>query len=42
MRLTFETGSEKYYWLNLVAGVGIMRLVGPNQLSLEAWGVVNP
>jgi hypothetical protein len=39
VRLTFETGTDKYYWLNTVIAIGIIRLAGPNQLTIDAWMV---
>ncbi|KAK4160168.1 hypothetical protein QBC43DRAFT_347438 [Cladorrhinum sp. PSN259] len=42
VRLTFETGSGKYYWLNYAIGIGIIRLVGDNQLRIDAWHMTPP
>ena len=39
VRLTFETGSQKYFWLNTVVGVGIIHGLSPTELMLEAWQV---
>lgn len=39
VRLTFETGSKKYYWINSVVAVGILRLTSATDLSIEAWQV---
>jgi len=39
VRLAFETGSEKYYWLNAVVGVGILRIGGDGTISIDAWQV---
>ncbi|KAK0636801.1 hypothetical protein B0T17DRAFT_626699 [Bombardia bombarda] len=39
VRLTFETGSPKYYWLNSVVAIGILRLVTNSSLSIDAWQV---
>lgn len=39
VRLSYETGSEKYYWLNSVVAIGILRLVGTSQLTIDAWQV---
>ncbi len=38
VRLTFETGSTKYAWLNNVVGVGILYVNGAI-LTIEAWQV---
>ncbi|CCC11855.1 unnamed protein product [Sordaria macrospora k-hell] len=41
VRLTFETGYEKYTWLNSVVAVGILRLVegggGSGGLRIDTW-----
>lgn len=39
VRLAFETGSQKYYWLNSVVGVCILRLGEGGQLTIDAWQV---
>lgn len=39
VRLTYETGSEKYYWLNSIVAIGIIRLVGQNELTIDTWQV---
>jgi hypothetical protein len=39
VHLTFETGSQKYFWLNTVVGVGIIHGISPTTLSIEAWQV---
>lgn len=39
VRLTYETGSEKYYWLNSVVAIGILRLVSQSDLTIDAWMV---
>jgi hypothetical protein len=38
VRLTFETGSAKYSWLNTVVGVGILRII-PTGVYIDAWQV---
>jgi hypothetical protein len=39
VRFTWETGSEKYYWLNSAVGVGIIRLVSQTDITIDAWQV---
>jgi hypothetical protein len=39
VRLAFETGSDKYYWLNSVVGVGILRILADGTISIDAWQV---
>jgi len=39
VRLTFETGSPKYYYLNNAVGVGILKLVTNSTLTIDAWMV---
>jgi Protein of unknown function (DUF3237) len=39
VRLTYETGSPKYYWLNTVVAVGSLRSTGGNNISIDAWQV---
>jgi hypothetical protein len=41
VRLTYETGSEKYYWMNSIIAIGILRLVGPSDLTIDTWQVSN-
>lgn len=36
LRLVFETGSDKYYWLNNIVAVGILKVVGDTAL-IDAW-----
>ena len=38
-RLTFETGSEKYYWINYIVGVAVLRVLGETDVSIDAWQV---
>ncbi|KAK4451080.1 hypothetical protein QBC34DRAFT_402098 [Podospora aff. communis PSN243] len=42
VRLTFETGSEKYYWMNSIIAIGILRLLGPSDLTIDAWQMTAP
>ncbi|KAK3987678.1 hypothetical protein QBC44DRAFT_399862 [Cladorrhinum sp. PSN332] len=42
VRLTFETGSGKYWWLNYAIGIGIIRLVGEGELRIDAWQMTPP
>lgn len=44
LRLVFETGDKKYYWLNFVTAVGILQRVavyenGAFTLRIDAWNV---
>lgn len=44
LRLIFETGDKKYYWLNFVTGVGILQRVvtyenGTFTLRIDGWNV---
>jgi hypothetical protein len=39
VRFTFETGAEKYYWLNSIVGVGILKILPTGQLTIDAWQV---
>lgn len=39
VRLGYETGSEKYYWLNSVVALGIIRSVGTSDISIDTWQV---
>lgn len=41
VRLTYETGYEKYAWLNRVVAVGILKLVeGGGGLTIDTWQMV--
>jgi hypothetical protein len=37
----FETGSEKYWWMNDVVAVGILR-AGSSSVSIDMWYVKSP
>lgn len=39
LRLAFETGSEKYYWINSVVAIGHLRRVTDSSLMIDAWQV---
>ncbi|KAK0716094.1 hypothetical protein B0H67DRAFT_256927 [Lasiosphaeris hirsuta] len=41
VRLAYETGSEKYYWLNTIVAIGIIKLTG-NTLSIDTWQMSAP
>ncbi|KAJ4420295.1 hypothetical protein N0V85_000644 [Neurospora sp. IMI 360204] len=41
LRITFETGSDKYYWLNSVVAVGILT-TGSGWVGIDAWEVLSP
>ena len=43
LRLVFETGSEKYYWLNNIVAVGILTNgCGGGCVLIDAWQVESP
>ncbi|KAK3689836.1 hypothetical protein B0T22DRAFT_376570 [Podospora appendiculata] len=39
VRLTYEASSEKYYWLNAVVAIGIIRPLPPDSLTIDTWQV---
>lgn len=39
LRLAFETGSDKYYWINSVVAIGHLRTVSASSLTIDAWQV---
>ncbi|GAB1209479.1 hypothetical protein APSETT445_008258 [Aspergillus pseudonomiae] len=43
LRLVFETGSEKYYWLNNIVAIGVLTNVektsNSSLLRIDAWNV---
>ena len=39
LRLGFETGSEKYNWINNIVGVGILNVLNDTHISIDAWQV---
>jgi len=41
LRMQFETGSAKYYWLNNIVAVGILRS-GNGYVSIDAWQIESP
>jgi hypothetical protein len=41
LRLNFETGSAKYYWLNHIVAVGILKS-GNGYVSIDAWQIESP
>ncbi|KAH7398583.1 hypothetical protein BKA66DRAFT_566176 [Pyrenochaeta sp. MPI-SDFR-AT-0127] len=46
LRLIFETGDKKYYWLNFVTAVGLLQRVaeyknGTYTLRIDAWNLAN-
>ncbi|KAJ4378199.1 hypothetical protein N0V86_005898 [Didymella sp. IMI 355093] len=46
LRLVFETGDKKYYWLNFVTAVGVLQRVavyenGTFTLRIDAWNLAN-
>lgn len=41
LRMVFETGSAKYYWLNNIVAVGILR-PGTGHVMIDAWQLETP
>lgn len=41
LRLLFETGSAKYYWLNNIVAVGILKS-GDGYVLIDAWQLESP
>ncbi|KAH8890513.1 hypothetical protein GQ53DRAFT_824649 [Thozetella sp. PMI_491] len=41
VHLAFETGSETYYWMNKVVGVGILSVAG-DLIIIDAWQLLSP
>lgn len=39
VHLSFVTGSPKYYWLNKVVAVGILKPVSQTDVTIDAWQV---
>lgn len=39
VRLGYETGHPKYYWLNSVVALGIISSVGASDISIDTWQV---
>ncbi|QYS99416.1 hypothetical protein H0G86_006553 [Trichoderma simmonsii] len=39
-RITFETGSDKYFWLKKIVAVGISTL-GQTTVAVDVWEMVN-
>jgi hypothetical protein len=39
VRMSYETGSQKYYWLNFVVAIGTIRAVSANEIRIDAWQV---
>jgi len=37
VHMTFETGSQKYWWLNSVVAIGIIRAQSSGGLEVDAW-----
>jgi len=44
VRLTYETGSQKYYWVNSIVAIGTIRPlpVPPGSLTIDAWQMKTP
>ncbi|KAK5655626.1 hypothetical protein OQA88_5557 [Cercophora sp. LCS_1] len=42
VRLSYETGSAKYYWLNSIVAIGILRPLSANSLTIDAWQMNAP
>jgi hypothetical protein len=41
LRMVFETGSQKYYWLNNIVAVGILT-TGNGFVSIDGWQLESP
>lgn len=41
LRMVFETGSEKYYWMNNIVAVGILT-TGNGFVSIDGWQLESP
>ncbi|KAK4446115.1 hypothetical protein QBC34DRAFT_271774, partial [Podospora aff. communis PSN243] len=41
LRIIFETGSDKYYWLNHIVAVGVLK-VGDGTVWIDAWQLDSP
>ncbi|KAF2732600.1 hypothetical protein EJ04DRAFT_440675 [Polyplosphaeria fusca] len=41
LRMVFETGSEKYYWLNNIVAVGVLK-AGKGYVVIEGWMMNSP
>ncbi|KAL2115186.1 hypothetical protein VTJ04DRAFT_10849 [Mycothermus thermophilus] len=41
LRIIFETGHQKYYWLNNIIAVGVLR-AGGGGVSIDAWQLDSP
>ncbi|KAL1597001.1 hypothetical protein SLS60_008583 [Paraconiothyrium brasiliense] len=42
LRGVYETGSEKYFWLNYVTAVGILRSGGGSYVLIDMWYLTSP
>lgn len=42
LRGIYETGSEKYFWLNYVTAVGILRSGGGDWVWIDMWYITSP
>lgn len=42
LRGIYETGSEKYFWLNYVTAVGILRGGAGNYVLIDMWYITSP
>ncbi|KAK0728847.1 hypothetical protein B0T26DRAFT_739059 [Lasiosphaeria miniovina] len=42
VRLTYETGSQKYYWINSIVAIGIIRPLPAGSLQIQAWQMTTP
>jgi hypothetical protein len=41
LRMIFETGSEKYYWLNNIVAVGVLQ-PGNGYVVIDGWQINSP
>ncbi|KAK3944405.1 hypothetical protein QBC46DRAFT_440634 [Diplogelasinospora grovesii] len=37
VRLTYETGSSKYYWMNSIVAIGIIRVLDSSHITIDTW-----
>lgn len=42
LRGIYETGSEKYFWLNYITAVGILRSGGGDFVLIDMWYITSP
>ncbi|KAK1750168.1 hypothetical protein QBC47DRAFT_407399 [Echria macrotheca] len=42
VRLTYETGDPKYYWMNSIVAVGVLHGLSPTTLTIDTWQLTTP